>query len=439
MLKRWKVELYQLILLIIISATAGWAIGFSGWAVAITLACYCCGQLLRLRKLIQWVDANNETEAPESSGLWRDLLDTLNHERKLARVTREHLAEILRRAQESTDALDEAVVITNETGSIQWFNQSAVDLLGLKRDTDYHQPLTNLIREPAFVGFFNRNNFNRSIEIPSPKNVGQTLQISVTIFGQNQDRLFLGRDITRLHNLEQTRKDFVANVSHELRTPLTVIKGYLETFLDSLDPNHQKALYRGLEKMNQQTNRMEMIVSDLLLLSKLETEDVQRSLNTVKVPQLLKQIQSDAIVLSETKNHDIYLEADQNLMLIGIENELRSAFSNLVINAVKYTPPDGEIRIRWWLDDKGAHLAIIDNGIGIDERHVPRLTERFYRADPSRHAKTGGTGLGLAIVKHVLIHHDASLEIKSALNVGSEFICHFPSRNAIIQPTIKNS
>ncbi|MCG8668580.1 MAG: phosphate regulon sensor histidine kinase PhoR [Pseudomonadales bacterium] len=433
MLKRWKAELNQFILLIIIGGVSGWAINLTGWGIAIVLTFYSFWLLIRLRDVVIWIEANDESEAPESTGIWGELLDTLNHQKKHNREVKEGLEDILERAQESTDAIDEAIVVTNHTGAIQWFNQAAVDLLGLQRPTDYQHPITNLVRDPRFVNFFNESDFSQGLEIPSPKDSQIMLQVSVTVFGESNDRLMLGRDITRLHSLEQMRKDFVANVSHELRTPLTVIKGYLETYLESLDPQQQRAIYRGMEQMNQQAIRMELLVSDLLLLSKLETESAHSSVAPVKVPQLLKQVQNDALAMNDEKKHQILLDADASLLLLGIENELRSAFSNLVINAVKYTPPGGTIEIKWWQDDDGAHMSVSDTGIGIDERHIPRLTERFYRADPSRHSKTGGTGLGLAIVKHVLKHHDATLDVKSELDVGSEFICHFPSRNTFRQ------
>lgn len=431
MSKQWKAELNQFILLIIIGGFSGWTIGFPGWGIAIVVSVYSFWLLLRLRDLVTWVDANDNSEAPESTGVWGELFDNLNQQKKTERRTKADLEEILHRAQQSMDAIEEAVIVTNQSGAIQWFNKSAQELIGLKPHTDVQNPLTNLVRDPRFVKFFNRGNFDQPIEIPSPLHPQLMCQFSVTVFGEQRDRLMIGRDITRLNNLEQMRKDFVANVSHELRTPLTVIKGYLETFLDSLDPQAQKGLYRGLEQMNQQAHRMEMLVSDLLLLSKLETEHSHKSVVPVKVPALLQQVYNDAQAVNEEKQHAIHLTIDKSLYLLGIENELRSAFSNLVINAVKYTPANGEIHIQWWEDDKGAHLSVSDTGIGIDPKHIPRLTERFYRADPSRHSKTGGTGLGLAIVKHVLIHHDGELEIKSTLSKGSEFICHFPPRQTI--------
>ncbi|HVK99918.1 MAG TPA: phosphate regulon sensor histidine kinase PhoR, partial [Dongiaceae bacterium] len=235
------------------------------------------------------------------------------------------------------------------------------------------------------------------------------------------------------HNLEQMRKDFVANVSHELRTPLTVIKGYLETFLDVMGESNPQ-LKRGLAQMQQQAHRMELLVNDLLLLSRLETENTTQPMKAVTVGRLLKQVYNDAHALNGDKGHRIQLEADENLAIFGDENELRSAFSNLVMNAVKYTPDKGNILIRWWADADGAHMSVQDDGIGIDAKHIPRLTERFYRADQSRHAKTGGTGLGLAIVKHVLIHHGAHLAIESEPGEGSTFTCHFPRKNIVEMP-----
>jgi two-component system phosphate regulon sensor histidine kinase PhoR len=226
------------------------------------------------------------------------------------------------------------------------------------------------------------------------------------------------------------RKDFVANVSHELRTPLTVIAGYLETLLDNLEDVNPRWL-RPLQQMQQQAGRMQNLLNDLLLLAKLEATDYPSDNQPVAVDLLLLSIRNDAQALSANKHHRIVLEADAHLKLKGSEMELRSAFSNLVFNAVKYTPAEGEIRIRWWGDEQGAHLSVRDSGIGIDAKHLPRLTERFYRVDSSRASNTGGTGLGLAIVKHVLLRHRARLDIASVPGQGSTFVCHFPPAQVV--------
>jgi two-component system phosphate regulon sensor histidine kinase PhoR len=234
----------------------------------------------------------------------------------------------------------------------------------------------------------------------------------------------LVRDVTRIHQLEQMRKDFVANVSHELRTPLTVICGYLETLLDNVEEVNPRWV-RALQQMQQQGGRMQTLLNDLLLLAKLEATDYPSDNQPVAVASLLLSITHDAEALSGSKNQQITLDMESDAGLKGSEAELRSAFSNLIFNAVKYTPAEGKIRIRWWSDGRGAHLSVQDSGIGIDSKHIPRLTERFYRVDSSRASNTGGTGLGLAIVKHVLLRHRAALEINSVPGKGSVFICNF--------------
>jgi signal transduction histidine kinase len=218
--------------------------------------------------------------------------------------------------------------------------------------------------------------------------------------------------------------DFVANVSHELRTPLTVICGYLETLLDNVEEVNPRWV-RALQQMQQQGGRMQTLLNDLLLLAKLEATDYPSDNQPVAVPALLQSIKNDAQALSGAKNQEIILDVESEWSLKGSEAELRSAFSNLIFNAVKYTPAEGKIRIRWWADGRGAHLSVQDSGIGIDPKHIPRLTERFYRVDSSRASNTGGTGLGLAIVKHVLLRHRGALEINSVPGKGSVFICNF--------------
>ncbi|MDT4825549.1 Phosphate regulon sensor protein PhoR [compost metagenome] len=206
-----------------------------------------------------------------------------------------------------------------------------------------------------------------------------------------------------------------------------MIAGYLETLLDNAD-NINPRWTRALQQMQQQAARMQSLLNDLLLLARLDATDYPAESKPVAVDLLLLAIRNDAQALSGGRNHRISLEADPKVKLKGSEAELRSAFSNLVFNAVKYTPDEGEIRIRWWADEQGAHLAVQDSGIGIEAKHIPRLTERFYRVDSSRAANTGGTGLGLAIVKHVLMRHRATLDIASVVGKGSSFTCHFPSQ-----------
>ena len=250
------------------------------------------------------------------------------------------------------------------------------------------------------------------------------IQLLITRYGNNE-HLMLVRDVTRIHQLEQMRKDFIANVSHELRTPLTVIFGYLETLLDNVEEVNPRWV-RALQQMHQQGGRMQTLLNDLLLLAKLEATDYPSDNHPLDIRTLLETITEDAQELSGGKNQQISLDLESDVHLKGSETEVRSAFSNLIFNAVKYTPAEGKIRVRWWSDERGAHLSVQDSGIGIEPKHLPRLTERFYRVDSSRASNTGGTGLGLAIVKHVLLRHRGSLEINSVPGKGSVFTCHFP-------------
>jgi two-component system, OmpR family, phosphate regulon sensor histidine kinase PhoR len=314
-------------------------------------------------------------------------------------------------------------------GHLEWWNHAAEGLLGLRAPDDSGQHVHNLIRDPRFVAYFDEGVFRDPLDIPSPGDPSVWLQYTITRYGQG-DRLMVVRDITRLRNLEQMRKDFVANVSHELRTPLTVIVGYLETMLDA-DEQLSQRWRRPLQQMQQQARRMQTLLKDLLLLARLETSDNPLEERPVDIAGVLRTIHQDALALSGERGHRISLDIAGTGALLGNESELRSAFSNLVFNAVKYTPDGGEIGIRWWEDERGGHLGVTDNGVGIAPEHIGRITERFYRVDSSRSTNTGGTGLGLAIVKHVLLRHQSKLQVASTPGKGSLFACHFPLERLI--------
>jgi two-component system phosphate regulon sensor histidine kinase PhoR len=425
-IKSWRIELNQFLLLLIIGGFGGWSFDMAGWGIALVLIFYTGWHLMRLRELAYWMASAGSRDVPESVGLWGDIFEYLYRRERThtERITR--LKRVIDRSRQSVNAISDGLVLIDAHDGMSWWNDAAGELLGLRKATDHGQPVTNLLRDPRFVRYFRQANFETHVDIPSPHVPGVFLQMQIAVYGDNE-RLLVARDITHVHNLEQVRKDFVANVSHELRTPLTVIKGYLETFLNMLSPETNRQLYRGLTQMSQQTHRMEMLVNDLLLLSRLENEHNKITLRPVNVSGMLRQIQQEAHVLNEDKRHSIQVQADGDLLLMGDESQLRSAFSNLLVNAIKYTPAGGRIVVLWCLEEKGARLEVQDTGEGIDPIHIPRLTERFYRADQSRHKQTGGTGLGLAIVKHVLLHHGGELEIQSTLGKGSSFICHFPA------------
>ncbi len=416
--------------------TVGVLVGYPAEVIATGLSLYLAWTIYQAVRLHKWLyGERKESEVPESHGLWGDLFDGLYQIQYQNKLTQESLQSMVERVQMSTNALKEAVVMTNPEGAMDWWNDAACTLLGFKRQSDRGQLITNLLRDPAFKRYFENKNYKEPLELPSPMNQGTILQVHITLFGQ-EDRLVFIHDITRVHRLEQMRRDFVSNVSHDMRTPLTVLHGYIETFQDAEDT--PKKWRRALNSMQEQTKRMELLITDLLLLAKYETEDISQGLKKVNIKGLLVTIKEDAQAFSAENSHNIRLriESDERCSILGNENQLHSAFSNLVYNAVKYTPPGGQIDLHWWTDEKGGHLSVEDTGEGFDPIHIPHLTERFYRTDPSRDKASGGSGLGLAIVKHVLLNHQGELEIHSEEGVGSEFICHFPP-TAIHTPAIE--
>ncbi|WP_263147136.1 phosphate regulon sensor histidine kinase PhoR [Pseudomonas sp. RIT-PI-AD] len=422
----WRGAVIRCLLLLIAGCLlVGLLTGEYAWALAAGLGAYLSWTLYQLARLHHWLKSKGPDEPPpDGQGLWGEVFDSIYHLQRRHQRARDRLQAVIDRVQESTAALKDAVIMLDSDGNLEWWNRAAEHLLGLKTPHDSGQPVTNLIRHPRFKEYFEQENYREPLELPSPISDRLRLHYHFTQYG-NREHLMLVRDVTRLHQLEQMRKDFVANVSHELRTPLTVIAGYLETLLDNVEDVNPR-WRRPLQQMQQQAGRMQNLLNDLLLLAKLEATDYPSDNQPVAMEPLLRSIEADALALSAARGHRIGLDVDARVSLKGSEAELRSAFSNLVFNAVKYTPDQGDIRIRWWGDEQGAHLAVQDSGIGIEARHLPRLTERFYRVDSSRASATGGTGLGLAIVKHVLLRHRGRLEISSVLNHGSTFTCHFP-------------
>lgn len=424
--KQIRGHLYSLLWAIAGMVGVGLMIDELAWSLAIGLFCYLAWTIRQVIRLHHWLYQDKEDKAiPESHGLWGDLFDGLYQVQYQNRLTQENLRSMISRVQLSTNALKEAVVMTDSDGAMDWWNEAACTILGFQREADRGQLITNLLRDPSFKRYFESKNYDEPLELRSPFNKSVVLQIHITLFGED-DRLVFAQDVTRMQRLEQMRRDFVSNVSHDMRTPLTVIRGYIETFQDAEDtPNKWR---RALNSMQQQTQRMESLISDLLLLAKYETEGLADTTQSFDIEVTLQEVFRDARAYSADKKHDISLEfeASKPCLFKGDAKQLYSAFSNLVFNAVKYTPAGGQISLCWWLDDQGAHFSVRDTGEGFDSVHIPHLTERFYRTDPSRDNASGGSGLGLAIVKHVLINHSAELEIHSEVGIGSEFICHFP-------------
>ena len=425
-------EVNRIIILVVLAVAVCLALR-SIWPLVAGLALYIVWSTRQLFALYAWLVREEHTEPPDSVGLWGEFYTRLEHLFQKERRAQDNLQSIIVRAQQSVNALEDVVVLIDQHGYLEYWNHAAGRHLGFRADKDLGQPLTNLIRHPRFTDYLTKGDFREPLEIPSPVDDNRILQLRITEFGVG-DQLILAHDVTRIHHLEQMRKDFVANVSHELKTPLTVLKGYLETLLDTI-PEEQTRLRRALTQMDTQSQRMEALVQDLLLLSRLENTEADNLQQAVAVHGMLQRMRESALALAPEKQQTIELDVPENARLIANPAELESAFGNLIINAVKYTPADGVIRIHWWQDADGAHLSVRDTGIAIDPAPIPRLTERFYRPDNSRVTQTGGTGLGLAIVKHVMIRHNGRLEIKSELGKGSNFTCHFPASRLVSKPT----
>lgn len=382
-------------------------------------------QLRHLESLGLWLENPAEKPIPYGSGLWDRAFSHLSRLVRLQRSSETALRNALARFQSATAAMDEAVIILDELDRIEWCNPSAEQFFDLDAKRDIGRQLTYIVRQPQFAEYLLAQNFAEPFMLRGARGGDTTLSVQLVPYG-NQQKLVISRDVTRWERLEQTRRDLVANVSHELRTPITVLAGFLETLNDQQvpDPAFEK---RAMQLMTHQTTRMQNLVEDLLTLSRLESARGPASERPVDVPKLVQSLHTEAIALS-SQQHKIEAEIDPGLWLIGAEQELRSAFLNLVTNAIRYTPARGRINIRWHrADDGSARFSVSDTGIGIAEEHIPRLTERFYRVDRSRSRETGGTGLGLAIVKYALSHHQAHLEVESALEHGSTFRAVFPA------------
>jgi two-component system phosphate regulon sensor histidine kinase PhoR len=422
----WSAELQRLLTLLLVASLVG--VLFSQVALTLFLALlgYLIWHLRNLHRLYAWLQDGHSFHPPEASGIWGDVFNLIYRSQLRNRKRKKRLTGLIKRFQEATAAMPDATVILDAEGGIEWFNGAAQSLLGLQAGRDVGQRILNLIRNPEFRRFLSQGAPNEPIRLPAPVDEHTTLNFRVVPYGKSQ-RLLIARDVSQQQRLEQMRRDFVANVSHELRTPLTVMRGFLETLLDEPDelPAH---LRRSLSLMEQQSGRMSQIVEDLLLLSRLESGSHPTQRESIAVSAMLKMVEEGVGPLAQEKQQQLQFECDESLWLYGSEKELYSAFSNLITNAVRYTPQQGTITVRWFRDEHGAHFEVQDSGPGIAPQHIPRLTERFYRVDVGRSRESGGTGLGLAIVKHVLNRHDATLRISSAINRGSTFSCDFPAQ-----------
>lgn len=421
-MQRWQREINSVIALLAFALPLGYFTGYLTLILLVIVTILLIRQTLHINALEHWLSRGAFGDQREQKGIWGDIYYHIWKIKKTEKKRKKKLSRMIDRFRTSTDALPDAAVVLGSYGEIEWTNKAAREVLGLKK-TDKGQRIPNLIRTPLFIQCLKSNDYRQKISIPSPVNENIILQISIVPYGAGL-RLLLAQDITHLKNIERMRTDFVANVSHELRTPLTVLRGYLET-LQEMD-NVPNIYFRSFQNMATQTERMQLLIDDLLLLARLETK--AKISEPVAVPDLLKQICQESDLLEKDERRvELSLSTDAHLQ--GDEDELRSAFTNLIVNALKYSPADKPVKVGWHkIDGNGVYLEVEDFGEGIAAADIPRVTERFYRVEVKRNRKINGTGLGLAIVKHVLVRHDAKLEINSQLGKGSRFRCLFPAK-----------
>ncbi|MDH3459690.1 MAG: phosphate regulon sensor histidine kinase PhoR [Burkholderiaceae bacterium] len=378
---------------------------------------------LRGYRLISWLRGTQDDQAPRDAGFWGEI--GYRVERAIRLRERDTVQEQIRLKQfrSAIEASPNGVLMLDAGDQIEWCNPVAADQFGLDPRRDIRQPITNLVRAPAFVDYMQAGEFDEAVDIPGPHGDG-TLSVMVRRYGEGQ-KLVLSQDITERERSERMRRNFVANASHEIRTPLTVLCGFIETMSNlQLSEAEQRHV---LTLMSQQAQRMQALVSDLLMLAMLEGSPRPAPDQWITVSKLLAQVKTDATTLSSGR-HQLHFADELSGQIAGTETELLSAVGNLVNNAVRYTPEGGTIDVTWRLRPDGTgEIAVTDNGPGIEREHLPRLTERFYRVDSSRSRDTGGTGLGLSIVKHVVQRHGGELEIQSEPGAGSSFKLVLPA------------
>lgn len=423
------------------SATGFWLDGPQGLLAGALIVCVytLLKDLWKGQKLANWLRHNNVQEPPEMGGIWGDLIDRmkriLNEQRKQTKLEQQRLQDFLLAIQASPNG----VVLLDPEGRIEWCNQTAALHLGMDAKRDLMQHVVHLVRDPVFKKYLSTDVHEGEVIIDGRNaSLQHTVKLSVQLHNYGENRqLLLTRDVTAVAHADAMRRDFVANVSHEIRTPLTVMSGFIET-LQNLPLNEQeREQYLGL--MSTQALRMQELVNDLLILSQLEGSSLPSSRDPVLLSNLMGAIESEARGLSASQHVSddepqvLHFEAPEGVQILGVAKELHSAVSNLVNNAVRYTPAGGLITALWTvLPDQRIQFSVVDTGPGIASEHLPRLTERFYRVDRSRSRESGGTGLGLSIAKHVMQRHGGELKIESELGKGSRFVLVFPASRVVL-------
>jgi two-component system, OmpR family, phosphate regulon sensor histidine kinase PhoR len=421
-----------LTLLTLVFAGSGAALGVLAVGAGVIVAHH----LRHLDQITQWAGGAFDAPVPHGRGAWVTTFAAI-HRRVRQRAAHERdLRQVIERFQQVAAAMPDGIVVLDAGNRIDWANPRAQAQLGLDLAHDHGQPIVNLVRQPEFVRYLETGDYGESIVVGSSRDAGRMLALQLVPFAADQ-KLLMSRDVTEMEAVARMRRDFIANVSHELKTPLTVVSGFIETLQDLDLDGAQRT--RFLQLMQEQARNMQRLVADLLTLSALESEHNPLADERFAIAPLLLELSADAKALSRGQ-HQVELDIGDAATVHGSRDELASAFGNLVSNAIRYTPAGGTITLSWRVDADGSGIfEVRDSGIGIAPEYLPRLTERFYRVDRSRSRATGGTGLGLAIVKHVVLRHQAQLEIDSERGKGSRFAIRLPARRVQRAPDTGDS
>jgi two-component system phosphate regulon sensor histidine kinase PhoR len=411
-----------LALLLGLIAGEAWGFGLLCAGLAALLAHHLSG----LHALLVWLRDPQDANVPSGSGAWEEAFNGLYRLQRGTTQRQHRLTGQLARFRSAAQAMPDGVVVLDAEDRIVWCNGMAEHYLGIEQRKDAGQPLLNLLRAPAFVDYVRGGEFAEPLTVRLTRDADLVVSARFVPYGQ-EEKLLLVRDVTQAEKLDTMRRDFVANVSHELKTPLTVVAGFIETLMDGHVDIASPRGRQVLDLMRSQSDRMLHLIDDLLTLSALESSSEPAGEANIDVAALVASVHEDALALSGGR-HTLSMRVTDPATIYGSENELRSAFANLVSNAIRYTPKGGHIELSWSRRDGQGVFSVEDTGIGIEAAHIPRITERFYRVDTSRSRDTGGTGLGLAIVKHVLTRHQATLEVKSEVGKGSRFSALLPAR-----------
>ncbi len=419
--------LFGQLLFLAAGAAVGWLYDRPAWgllAAALTALVWHVYRLLAFERALRTDDFERFRYG---EGIWEQVFSKYRYERERAARRKKEYRLLLREIRKSTNAMPDGAVILDANNDIVACNRASKELAGLKRKKDRGQRIDNLIRDPELSRLLHDDDAKATAEIRSPVHVDEWLSCRVVPYGGEQ-KLLLLRDISERMRISKMRRDFVANASHELRSPLTVISGYLDSLAD--DEAMPKGWQEPVRQMRRQASRMRQLLGELLELSRVESAGPAKAEESIDVVALVR---SSCEALGGHANMaKVSVNAESNAHLRGNEAEIETVIVNLLSNAVRYTPADGEIAITWRSGANGAELVVADTGEGIDPENIPRLTERFFRVDRGRSRDDGSVGLGLAIVKHILARHDAELVVSSEIGVGSEFCCRFPAERVVL-------